>query len=243
MTDLPLTDPAVATFIVIPVMLVALLVWATARAYRGRKAMVMAAVVDACATAWMAGTWIAASTGVIGQWDRTPPPLAFLATGIVALAGLLAWSSLGRRLVETVPLWALVLVQAFRLPLEIAMHTMYERGVMPVQMSYSGRNFDIITGGAALVVAYMARSPHARPVVYAWNVMGLLLVINVATLGILSTPRFRYFGDAHLNTWIADAPFVWLPAVMVLAAVAGHLLIFRALSSSRNRTERADPPT
>ena len=23
---------------------------------------------------------------------------------------------------------------------------MYERGVMPVQMSYSGRNFDIITG-------------------------------------------------------------------------------------------------
>jgi hypothetical protein len=25
-------------------------------------------------------------------------------------------------------------------------------------------------------------------------------------------------------------PFVWLPAVMVLAALAGHLLIFRALA-------------
>jgi len=28
-------------------------------------------------------------------------------------------------------------------------------------------------------------------------------------------------------------PFVWLPAVMVLAALAGHLLIFRAVESSR----------
>ena len=28
------------------------------------------------------------------------------------------------------------------------MHAMYERGIMPVQMSYSGRNFDIVTGFA-----------------------------------------------------------------------------------------------
>jgi hypothetical protein len=30
-------------------------------------------------------------------------------------------------------------------------------------------------------------------------------------------------------TFVAYPPFVWLPAVMVVAALAGHLVIFRAL--------------
>jgi hypothetical protein len=61
-----------------------------------------------------------------------------------------------------------------------------------------------------------------------WNVLGLLLLINIVTVAILATPRIRYFGDDHLNTWVTYTPFVWLPAVMVLAALAGHLIIFRA---------------
>ena len=31
------------------------------------------------------------------------------------------------------------------------------------------------------------------------------------------------------NTFITRAPWVWLPAVMVLAAVMGHALVFRWL--------------
>jgi hypothetical protein len=52
-------------------------------------------------------------------------------------------------------------------------------------------------------------------------------------VALLGTPRFRYFGADNLNVWITYAPFVWLPAVMVLAALAGHLLIFRALASEQ----------
>ena len=66
--------------------------------------------------------------------------------------------------------------------------------------------------------------------VLAWNILGLLLVLNVVTVGILSTPRFRLFGDDRLNVFVTYPPFVWLPAVMVLAALAGHLIVFRALS-------------
>jgi heme exporter protein D len=36
-----------------------------------------------------------------------------------------------------------------------------------------------------------------------------------------------------VNVWITYPPFVWLPAVMVLTALAAHLLIFRAV---RERT-------
>jgi hypothetical protein len=60
-------------------------------------------------------------------------------------------------------------------------------------------------------------------------VAGLALLINVVTIAIVSTPRFAYFGADRLNVWVTYPPFVWLPAVMVVAALAGHLLILRAL--------------
>ena len=68
-----------------------------------------------------------------------------------------------------------------------------------------------------------------RRLVAAWNTLGLALVLNVVTIGVLSTPRLLYFGVDHVNTFVMRTPFVWLPAVMVLAALSGHLLIFRAL--------------
>jgi hypothetical protein len=71
--------------------------------------------------------------------------------------------------------------------------------------------------------------------VIAWNVLGLALLGNVVTIAILSTPLFRYFGDDRLNVWVTYPPFVWLPAVMVLAALAGHLLIFRAVAALEPR--------
>jgi hypothetical protein len=51
----------------------------------------------------------------------------------------------------------------------------------------------------------------------------------------LSTPRFQYFGPDQLNTFVTYPPFVLLPAVMVVAALAGHLLIARALLLTSGR--------
>jgi hypothetical protein len=178
----------------------------------------------------MAASWRLAAAGVFRQWDATPPPFAFLVAAIVALALAIAFSGLGRRL-AVLPLWALVGVQAFRLPLELAMHAMYERGIMPGEMSYSGRNFDIVTGTTAIVVAALIAAGYAgRRLAFLWNCLGLGLVLNVVIVAILATPAIRYFGDDRLNVWVTYTPFVWLPAVMVLAAFAGHLVIFRALA-------------
>ncbi len=160
---------------------------------------------------------------------RSPPPFALLIAATLALALVLAFSPLGDRLARFVPLWALVLAQAFRLPLELAMHALYLRGIMPWQMSYSGRNF---AGATALPVPAIAHSGGARRLVAAWNLMGLALLANVVAVAILSTPRLRYFGPDQLSGFVAYAPYVWLPAVMVLAALAGHLVIFRALRST-----------
>ena len=234
-------DVAVLAFVVMPVLLATGLAWGVAAASRRlgedtamrRRAVLITAV---GAAAWMGGTWLAAASGVLRQWQTTPPPFMILVAGIVALAVTIAFTTYGRRLTMGLPLWTLVAVQGFRLPLELAMHEMYERGVMPVQMSYEGLNYDIVTGTTAIIVAALTRARRGgRALIAAWNVLGLVLLLNIVMVAILSTPRFAYYGTDRLNEWVADPPYVWLPAVLVLAALAGHLLVFRALRVVRSQ--------
>ena len=103
---------------------------------------------------------------------------------------------------------------------------------MPVQMSYSGLNFDIVSGGTAILVSILAAMNLApRWVLIAWNTLGTVLLSVIVTIAVLSTPVFRTFGDDRLNTWIAYAPFIWLPGVLVPIALLAHLLIWRKLYS------------
>lgn len=230
-----LSEPAVAAFIAIPLGLTALIAWAAHATWQragatpavSRRA---AASVLLLSAIWLASTWFLAGTGVLAEFDRTPPPLALLVLAVLAIAFALAFSRIGGRLASHLPLWVLVAAQSFRLPLEIAMHAMAVRGIMPSVMSYTGRNLDILSGISAILVAALVRSGYGgRRLVAAWNVMGLALLANIMIVAILATPRFQYFGAGQLNVWVMHPPFVWLPAVMVLAALAGHLIVFRAL--------------
>jgi hypothetical protein len=240
--DFSYADPAVATFIVIPLLLGVALVWGSAVAWQrsgAPDAVVrrVSRVTGVLVAGWMTATWTIARAGGFRHWDRTPPPFGLLIVAVVLVALACAFSPFGRRLARGLPLWTLVAVHVFRLPLELAMHTMYERGIMPREMSYAGHNFDVATGIAAIFVAGLVVTGYGgRRLVAVWNVAGLALLLNVVVIAILGTPRFQYFGTERLNVWVTSPPFVWLPAVMVLAALMGHLVIFRALSQSPPRT-------
>ena len=105
-------------------------------------------------------------------------------------------------------------------------------GVMPEQMTFTGWNFDIVTGASALVVAGLVAAGRApRALVLAWNVVGVALLVNVVAIAVVSTPLVNAFGTApaRVNTWIGVAPFSWLPMVFVVCAMAGHIAVTRRL--------------
>jgi hypothetical protein len=196
---------------------------ATRRALTTVIALVMVAGV-------MAVQCLAASSGLLRDWDRRPPPLMILLIATLAITIAFAFSKLGGELAGKLSLAALVFSQAFRLPLELTMHMAAGEGVMPVQMSYSGRNFDILTGTSALILGLAllwTRVPTV--VVRVWNLAGFLLLANIVGVAIASMPIFHAFGPDRLNTWIADPPFVWLPGILVPMALMGHILIWRKL--------------
>jgi hypothetical protein len=247
-------------FVVLPLLVAAGFIlaceWAGRRLGEGVTVRRRRAVrLGAAVLAWLLVTALTAASGVLRRFDATPPPFAVLvlAVGVVGVG--VPCSPLGTRLVRGLPLWALVGFQVFRFPLELVMHRAYVEGVMPVQMSYSGRNYDILSGITAGVLGlWLGRGWVPRWVVASWNVLGFALVVNVVTIAILSTPMFRWFGNERLNIFVTYPPFVWLPAILVTAALMGHILVWRWLSRSRElsgartsgysrRGARADPQT
>lgn len=204
-------------------------------AYRERPNVATVFLVTMVASgAWLMLTFVAARAGKL-RFDTQPPTMMLLIMVIFVIAFGLAFSRFGKQL-ATLPLVALVGFQAYRLPLELMMHRAYEDGIMPVQMSFSGRNFDIVTGTTAALLGAALYLRPGLPVIFVkiWNWMGILLLANVLVIAILSMPTpLRKFHNEPSNVWVSQAPWVWLPAVFVLLAIAGHIVIARKLSATK----------
>lgn len=187
--------------------------------------------------AWITLTGALASTGVLARTDIVPPPPALFIVSVLTLAIAIGLSSAGGALAAAVPLPVLVGLQAFRMPLELVMHRAATLGIMPPELSYSGYNLDIVTGASALALALALRAGVAVPrgVVWAWNLWGLWCLSVIAVVAVATSPTVRAFGDdpRHVNTWVLHLPYVWLPAVLVLVALAGHIVTTRALLAHR----------
>ena len=175
-----------------------------------------------------------ALTGALA-FGPLPPPLMVLVTLIAGATFVFSRSRVGRSLARDMPLIGLVGFQAFRIPVELLLHRAHHEGVMPVQMSYFGYNFDVVTGVSALVLFLVMLEGEVSPrLLLVWNWMGLALLVNVVTIAILSMPTpLQVFFNKPSNVWVTTFPFVWLPAFLVPCALLGHLLLFRRLTTRR----------
>ncbi|HUQ75950.1 MAG TPA: hypothetical protein VM183_14580 [Burkholderiales bacterium] len=178
---------------------------------------------------------VLASQGVLDRYSPFPPP-GFILGGLITLCTLvLAFSAFGSRLATGVPLAALVGFQVFRVPLEWVLHRLYSEGVIPVQMTYAGQNFDIVSGVLAAALAlWLWTGRRSVRLVAAWNIIGLVLLATIVGIAILSSPvPFRQFMNDPPNLLPSTLPYVWLPTFLVQAALFGHLLVFRAIRVKR----------
>jgi hypothetical protein len=186
---------------------------------------------------WIVLTGAAAVSGQLQRFDRMPPPMALMIVSVFVLALGTGVSSAGAALARAVPLATLVGLQAFRLPLELVMHRAGELGIMPPELSYGGYNFDILTGAGALLLWLAMRTGIAVPraAIWAWNVWGLWSLLVITAIAVTTSPMVRLFGDdpRHVNTWVLYVPYVWLPAVLVVIALTGHVVVTRALLAMR----------
>ncbi len=174
----------------------------------------------------------ASASGLIDNFDANPPYLMrFLLPHVVFVVILGSVSPYGRRLALGLPIAALIGLQAFRIPVELLLHGLYEEGIAPVQVTYLGWNFDIVTGLTAVPVAWLAaRGKAPRALLVTWNILGLALLGNIVIVALTSMPgALRLFTNEPSARFIASLPYIFIPTTFVTTALLGHVLLFRRL--------------
>lgn len=147
----------------------------------------------------------------------------------------LTFSKSFTEVLKQIPPSNLIRIQTFRVFVEIVLWLLFLDGVLPVQMSFEGRNFDVLAGLTAPIIAWLtATNRISKTGLMLWNIACLALLVNIVTIAILSTPTpLRMFMNDPANIIVAYFPSSWLPGLLVPLAYSLHLFSLRQLSTSQ----------
>ena len=176
--------------------------------------------------------------GFFADFTSFPPRFVIiLIVPLVTLIWVSFFSNTTKELLNHIPGKTLINLQVFRVVVEVLLWLLFVQNLLPIQMTFEGRNFDILAGITAPIVSYLAYSKNllSRKGVIVWNILCFGLLLNIVITAILSMPTsFRYFLNDPSNTIVTEFPFVWLPGFLVPLAYGLHFLSIRQLVNQKD---------
>lgn len=182
----------------------------------------------AFSVAWI--TFVAGLAGIefFENTETVPPRFLIILVGNVLLV-LFSLSRLGKSEINATGAWV---VHSMRIPVELAIHVLYQRALVPKIMTFAGLNFDIAIGISALLFLFLHKSGWrpSRRLLLAWNYAGLLFLLNIVSIAVLSAPLpIQMLSFDQPNIAVTQFPYVLLPAYIVPVVLMTHILSLRQL--------------
>lgn len=172
--------------------------------------------------------------GIFQDTAAMPPKIMLLGVlpALVAIAITFLTGS-GKKFIDNINLKTLTYFHSIRIAVEIVLLLLYQHAFVPVNITFEGTNFDILSGITAPIAAYIAfRTPAINgKLLLGWNILCLLLLLNVVITAILAAPSpLQKIAFNQPNVAILYFPFNLLPAVVVPLVLFGHLVAIRQLT-------------
>jgi hypothetical protein len=181
---------------------------------------------------WLVLQTVVSITGFYTVSSGVPPRFALLLAPPLLLLLIRFVTPAGRKLLDGFDAKWLTLIHTVRIPVEITLYWLFLHKAIPGLMTFEGRNFDILAGLTAPFIYYFGYVKNIlhKNVILAWNIICLLLLINIVVTAVLSAPfNFQKFGFDQPNIALFYFPFTLLPSVVVPAALMAHLVSIRRL--------------
>lgn len=186
---------------------------------------------------WLSVAWLALQGGILAtgfylKTDTLPPRFALaVAPTLIAMVYFLT-NKTSANFINTLSLKDLTRIHICRIPVEIGLLWLYQSHQIPEIMTFEGRNFDILSGLTALPMIWYAfqNGGVKRTPLLIWNIVCLILVVNIVVLAILSVPTpLQQFGFEQPNVGVLKFPFGWLPAFIVPVVLFSHFASIKQL--------------
>jgi hypothetical protein len=185
---------------------------------------------------WLVLISVLAAIQFFNDFSVLPPKFFMVLLAPLILVIWVTSTKTAREILVHVPVQNIVYLQSFRIFVEILLWALFVNQLLPIQMTFEGLNFDVLTGISAIVIGFIASRKKSRTLLLVWNIGGLALLVNIVTIAILSTlVPFRVFMNEPANTIVTQFPIIWLPGVLVPLAYWLHLLSLRQLSILKSR--------
>ncbi len=213
-------------FLVFTISCMLLVVWGLMRNGLPLKKFILTLV------AWAAISAALSLSGFLSDFSTFPPRMMIVLLVPLLVVLFFTFSSRSDIYLKKIPAAWIVLMQSFRVVVELFLWWAFLDELLPRQMTFEGRNFDVLAGLTAPIVALLWLGYHRRKpiLVIIWNVLGLVLLFNIVIIALLSMPTpARFFMNEPANTLVATFPWVWLPALLVILALALHLLSIKQM--------------
>jgi hypothetical protein len=179
---------------------------------------------------WFAFICLLSVTGVTGNFTLFPFNFLPIVAIPLIIILILTFSKSTADILQTTPIKSLVQLQVFRVFVEILLWMMFIQNLIPVQMTFEGRNWDILVGITAPIVAHFFSGN--RKVLIAWNIICLGVLINIVSIAILSLPTpVRLFDNDPSSSIVTVFPFIFLPGFLVPLAYTLHFLSIKKVLS------------
>ena len=185
---------------------------------------------------WIFFVSIWSLTGMMADFSLFPFNfMPILAIPLVTIL-IITYSKIFKEIIIHIPQQNLIRLQSFRIFVEILLWALYVINLAPVQMTFEGRNFDILAGLSAIIVAYLiSKGSISKSGIAIWNIVCLGLLINIVVIAILSLPTpFRIFMNEPTNTVVTEFPISFLPGLLVPLAYGLHFFSLRKLALKNN---------
>jgi hypothetical protein len=187
-------------------------------------------------SAWVILQGIIGLTGFYQVTQTLPPRFVLLLGPALILTVLLFVTPRGRSFVDSLNIRKLTILHAVRIPVEITLYLVYTAKLIPLIMTFEGRNYDIISGLTAPVIYWLifVSKRLNNTALLVWNFVCLALLVNILVIAILAaqTP-FQQLAFDQPNIGVTVFPFVWLPSVVVPIVLLSHLAAIRQLIKRR----------
>ena len=177
-------------------------VWLLARAMPKNQTMLI------IISLWAAFQAVLGLSGFYKNTEGFPPRLALLGVPMLLLIIGLLTTERGRNFIQQIDLQRLTVLSVVRIPVEIVLLWLFQNAAIPQLMTFEGRNFDILAGLTAPIIAVVAFQNGKftrRNLLIGWHIVCLLLL----RVQIVTECHYGLFGQLNLCLCILPTLKVW----------------------------------
>lgn len=181
---------------------------------------------------WLIYLSILSYTEVLTDFSLPPRVPLLVITPIMGLMIFSLFKKTTSDLVAITSVSWLIYIQGFRIIVELIIWGAYSEGVVPLQTTFEGYNFDIIIGLTAVPLAYYARKEKiSRLTLMIWNIVGLLILGNTIRFFLFSVyfPEFLGQESAMVTEDFVTLPYLLIAGMFMPLAVYIHALSIKQL--------------